>query len=140
MPTPSAMALARQLGIIDDVQLYPNVNVEQLAELYRNASVFVLSSDEEGLGIVILEAMASGIPVVSTDCGGPSTAVEHGVTGFLTPVGNEEAMAVTLARLLKNVALRRHMGSNARRAAVEKFSTKVAGEKFLQKYEELLCS
>ena len=64
---------------------------DELVELYRGAALLALSSDEEGLGLVILEAMASGIPVVSTACGGPQTSVVDGETGFLTPVGDAAA-------------------------------------------------
>ena len=61
--------------------------------------MFLLSSNEEGLGLVIGEAMAAGLPVVSTRCGGPETFVVEGVTGYLTPVGDAQAMALKIAEL-----------------------------------------
>ncbi len=110
----------------------------ELADLYRHAMFFVLPSDEEGIGIVLLEAMASGLPVVSTCCGGPETAVLDGETGFLTPVGDAQALADAMQHLLDNPALRRRMGQAGRRIAEERFSLDVTGKVFLRKYDELL--
>ncbi len=111
---------------------------EELAALYRNASFFVLSSNEEGLGIVILEAMASGLPVVSTACGGPATAVSEGETGLLTPIGDAQALAAAMEKLVREPALRERMGREGRRVAEERFSLAAAGKVFLKKYDELL--
>src|SRR5262249_50717327 len=73
LPSASAQRLLEDLGIGEKVHLLGEKNTGEVAELYRDAMLFVLASDEEGLGIVVVEAMASGLPVVSTDCGGPST-------------------------------------------------------------------
>lgn len=131
-------ALAKKLGIADFVDVYQGVSDEKLAELYRRASLFVLPSDEEGLGIVILEAMASGLPVVSTRCGGPETAVDEGETGYLTPVGDADALAQAMAGLLKDSMLRERMGQAGRLRAENRFSMETAGEAYLEKYDELL--
>ena len=106
--------------------------------LYRHASLFVLSSDEEGLGIVILEAMASGLAVVSTACGGPETAVVQGETGLLTPVGNVDALAAAIQELVDNPELRRSMGRAGRRRAETTFSMEQTSKVFLEQYERLL--
>jgi len=111
-----------------------------LAELYRNALFFVLSSNEEGLGIVILEAMASGLPVVSTACGGPATSLVHGETGLLTPVGDARALADAMQTLLGDSDLRRRMGTEGRRVAEERFSLAAAGKVFLDSYDEVFST
>ena len=139
-PTYVDMQYAEELGITKDLIVQQNVSMEELAQLYRNALVFVLSSDEEGLGIVILEAMASGIPVVSTDCGGPSMAIQNGVTGFLTPVGCADELATSILQLIENDDLRRQMGRVARRVSVERFSLEATSRVYLNAYEELLFS
>ena len=112
---------------------------EELAALYRGAMMLVVPSDEEGLGIVILEAMASGIPVVSTRCGGPEMAVTEGITGFLTPKGDAKALRDAILRLAGDVGLRRTMGENAVDRAREVFSLQAVGNRFLGLFRALSC-
>lgn len=137
-PSAADWAFAEAQGIASAIDVYHNVSRGVLADLYRNAALFVLSSDEEGLGMVILEAMASGIPVVSTRCGGPETAVIEGETGYLTPVGDANALAEKIQYLLERPTLREQMGRRARQVVEEKFSLEAAGRVYLQKYDELL--
>ena len=126
------------LGITGRVRFLGERHGEALADLYRNAQFFVLSSDEEGLGIVILEAMASGLPVISTNCGGPATAVVDGETGFLTPVGDADSLAHAIQRLAEHAELRRHMGDAGRKVVERQFSLAAAGQIFLDKYDKLV--
>jgi glycosyltransferase involved in cell wall biosynthesis len=107
---------------------------EELAELYRRATMLVVPSDEEGLGIVILEAMASGVPVVSTRCGGPETAVVDGVTGLLTPVGDAGALSAAILRVAGDRSLRRRLGEGALARARDVFSITAVGGQFLDLY------
>jgi glycosyltransferase involved in cell wall biosynthesis len=137
-PVASDQEYAVSLGIADQIDIHGSVTLQQLAELYRGASIFVLPSDEEGLGIVILEAMASGLPVVSTDCGGPATAVVKGETGYLTPVGDATAMAEALQRLIEAPSLRQRMGQAGRKVAEDRFSIAAAGQAYLEQYDALL--
>jgi len=138
-PRESAWATAKSLGITDHIDVHVEVPEEKLVRLYRNASLFVLSSKEEGLGLVIAEAMASGIPVVSTDCGGPSTLVEEGETGYLTPVGNPEALAERMEKILRDPEHARALGRRGRERIESHFSEEAAGEKFLSVYNHLLA-
>ncbi|MDQ1637029.1 MAG: hypothetical protein QOF62_368 [Pyrinomonadaceae bacterium] len=130
----------QNIGLANQVHLVGPKQSEELAELYRNAMFFVLSSNEEGLAIVILEAMASGLPVVSTDCGGPATAIADGETGFLTSVGDVDALAAAMEKLLNDQALCERMGREGRRVAEERFSLSAAGKVFLDTYEDVLTS
>lgn len=127
---------ANSLG--NHVDTYNNVTIDKLGDLYRNAALLVLSSNEEGLGIVILEAMASGIPVISTRCGGPETAVIENETGYLTPIGNVDALAQRMEDLWANPDLREQMGKKAHKIIETRFSLRVAGDAYLQKYAEIL--
>jgi len=136
--TSSDWQFSQDIGIADRIQVFRNVPVEQLRDLYRASSLFVLPSNEEGLGIVILEAMASGLPVVCTDCGGPATAVIPGVTGLLTPVGDADALARAMYTILKNPLLAEQMGRAGRERAEKYFSIESAGRVFLHTYDLLL--
>ncbi len=138
-PTLKDWELADKLGIVDHVTFKDNLPTPALAELFRGASFYVLSSDEEGLGIVILEAMASGVPVVSTDCGGPAISVVEGETGFRVPCGDAEKLAGRMADLLRDEDLRQRMGQKARDRAVEHFSLQATAKKFIDYYDRALA-
>lgn len=138
-PTTEDMAYAARLGIEQHLLIKQGVSLENLLELYQNASLFLLSSNEEGFGFVILEAMACGLPVISTSCGGPETLVRDGLTGYLTPVGDAEAMSRKILALHAEPDLRRKMGSAARARAVDKFSLAATGRVFLNHYDRLLA-
>jgi glycosyltransferase involved in cell wall biosynthesis len=137
-PRPKDWRRAEELGIRHRVRFHERVERSRLAELYRQASLFVLSSSEEGLGIVLLEAMASGLPVVSTATEGAREAVEDGVTGILTPVGDASALFRAMDRLLGDSKLRGRMGSKGRVRAENRYSREAAGRRFLAGYRELL--
>ena len=137
-PTEATWARAEELGVRDRIVFRRDVSRDELAQLYRSASVYVLSSDEEGLGVVILEAMASGLPVVSTDCGGPSTSVVHGETGLLVPRSDPEALASALESLFADSALRSRMGAAGRARAEEHFSLETTGKHFIDWYDRAL--
>jgi glycosyltransferase involved in cell wall biosynthesis len=137
-PGAAELDYLRSLPVAGRVRVVTDVSADELAAWYRGASAFVLSSAEEGLGMVILEAMASGLPVVSTDCGGPATSVVPGETGLLTPVGDPAALAHALARVLDDPVAARRMGEAGRARAEREFALEVAGERFLGVYDALL--
>lgn len=84
-------AAARQAGVEDRVAL-PGF-VDDPKAYYEAADLFLMSSDFEGFGNVLVEAMRAGLPVVSTDCGGPREILDGGVHGYLVPVNDEVALA-----------------------------------------------
>jgi glycosyltransferase involved in cell wall biosynthesis len=93
--------LAAELGVSEDVDL-PGFVPNPLPYMAR-AAVFVLSSLWEGFGNVLVEALACGCPVVSTDCpSGPAEILDHGRYGRLVPVGDDSAMAEAIAATLKS--------------------------------------
>jgi phosphatidyl-myo-inositol alpha-mannosyltransferase len=86
------------------------VSADRLPRLYRSANVFCApSTGFEALGIVLLEAMASGVPIVATDIDGYRTVVSHGAEGFLVPPRDSAALADAIGDLLTNPARRRAM-------------------------------
>jgi glycosyltransferase involved in cell wall biosynthesis len=121
----------RRWGIRDHVVVLGPRRGEELAEFYRNAGCFALSSDQEGLAIVVIEAMASGLPVVCTRCGGPEMLVEDGVTGFLSDVGDAEVFARNLETVVTTSKMREQFGLVARRIAEQRYSLSMAGKPFL---------
>jgi glycosyltransferase involved in cell wall biosynthesis len=139
-PTDEAWTRAEALGIRDAVTLREDVSMEELVRLYQTAALYVVSSNEEGLGLTILEAMASGRPVVSTACGGPSTTVLDGETGRLVPVGDAEALAAAMDDILRTPERADAMGKRGRERVEQHFSKTATGQRFLEVYDQLLAS
>jgi len=104
--------VARNEGIEAQVHFLGYVGAEELPLLYSSADVFSLTSHYEGFGLVLLESMACGTPVVATNVGGISTAVQDGETGFLIPPV-ETSFAERMERLA-DAELRERMGADAR--------------------------
>jgi glycosyltransferase involved in cell wall biosynthesis len=124
--------LAQELGISDDVDFLGFV-VDAPAYMKR-CTVFALSSRYEGLPVALIEAMACGVPVVSTDCpSGPAEIITHGRDGLLVPVGDSVAMAGALKLLLDTPELRERLG-----VAGQKRASHFTVENLLPQYEELL--
>src|SRR5690606_20518716 len=113
---------AKQLGVQDSVKLLGWVTGERKANLLSSASVFCLPSYNEGLPMSLLEAMASGLPVVTTPVGGIPEAVTDGREGYLVEPGDVGSLADKLRALIDNRILAREMGQEARKKALEKYS------------------
>jgi len=124
-------AAARIPGF-ERVKFYPATS--DLRPFYRQASVLVLSSVREGLPNVILEGMASGLPVAATAVGGIPEVVEQGHTGFLSPSGDANALAGSLIRLLSDEETRLAMAASARSVAEKEYSMAA----MVARHEELL--
>jgi colanic acid/amylovoran biosynthesis glycosyltransferase len=110
------------LDLRKHVQLHGSVGQERVRDLMCRADVFLLSSLSEGVSNAALEAMACGLPVVTTDCGGMRELVSDGIEGFVVPPRQPEAMTRELARLATNPKLRERLGRAARRTTVERFN------------------
>jgi phosphatidylinositol alpha-1,6-mannosyltransferase len=115
---PSLEKLAVECGVAGRV-LFPGSRAGSLRGCYEAADVFVMPSRQEGFGIVFLEAMAAGKPVVGAACGGAIEAVADGETGFLIDYGDVPALETRLAALLADDGLRRRMGEAGRRKTEE---------------------
>ncbi|NOY78566.1 MAG: glycosyltransferase, partial [Calditrichaeota bacterium] len=118
-----------QEGGAKNIHLLPPTS--RMPAVYPRASLLVVSSHFEGFSNTILEAGASGVPVVATRVGGNPEAVESGVDGILVPPKNPEAMARAILDLLADPKKRTAMGQAARRKVHERFSL----EKMVQTME-----
>lgn len=136
-PSPESWRLVAELGLRECVEYRGAVDASELPALYQGASAFVLSSDEEGLGIVVLEAMASGLPIVATACIGPTETVAHEREGLLVPVGAVTELARALARVAGDPTLRRRLSDAARLRAVGEFSFERAAARLGAVYRHL---
>ena len=132
----AATELANKLGVLQDIVFLGKL--ESVAELISCADLFLLPSEQESFGLVALEALASGVPVVGTGGSGLAEVVDDGVTGFLHPVGNVEGMAASGVRLLRDADLWASFSQAARAAAVERFSAELVVPMYEQFYEEVL--
>lgn len=116
---PEYQQLIESLGLQEVVDLPGYIN--DIPSKIINASVFVLSSDYEGMPNALAEAMALGVPCVSTDCpvGGPRFLIKDKENGLLVPVNNPDALAAAINKLLSNPALAESIGRQATRIADE---------------------
>ncbi|MDI3488527.1 MAG: hypothetical protein PWR26_1244 [Methanosarcinales archaeon] len=110
---------------------------KMLKGLYAVCDVFVLPSLEEGFGMVLTEAMASGKPLVGTRVGGIPMQIRDGWNGFLVEPANEEQLAERIEYLIENEEERKRMGKNSRRLAEEEFSWERIAKRYVEVYEEV---
>jgi glycosyltransferase involved in cell wall biosynthesis len=115
-----------------------NLKDDELPAVYNCADVFVLPSIQEGQGIVLLEAQASGKPVVAFNIGGVNETVQNKETGFLVNRGNVDELADALLKLLTDKALREKMGSKGHRFVSENYTWDICAQKMLKIYNEAL--
>ncbi len=123
---------ARKLGVEDRVDFLGFI--EDMPSFFMSLDIFLLSSDYEGFGYVVAEAMASRKPVVAFDIKSSAEIIDHEKTGYLTGSGNVKEMTARVIELEKNSRLREQMGSEGRRRVEELF----AFEKKQEEIKELL--
>jgi glycosyltransferase involved in cell wall biosynthesis len=99
--------------------------IENPAGALASTDVLVLPSDAEGFGLVLIEAMAAGVPVVGTNVPGIRDVIANGVNGLLVPVRNPGALADAIARLLSDSALRQKLVAGGIKAVQERFTWQI---------------
>lgn len=104
---------AATLGLLPDKIRFLG-SITDMSSIYQQGTIFVLTSDHEGTPNVLLEAMATGLPVVATNVGGVPEVVRHGQTGFLVPCDDMKAQLDAISQLVENPGLRAEMGARAR--------------------------
>lgn len=111
---------------------------EDMPFVFSQAHIVVLPSYREGLPKVLLEAAASGKPIVTTDTSGCREVVRDNVNGFLVPVKDAEGLAEAISKLIKDESLRKNMGRASRRIAEQEFSSDQVIGQTLNVYQELV--
>ncbi len=131
--------LANTLGIEDRVIFEGNVT--HVAEHIEKAGIFVLASDHEGMPNSLIEAMALGLACISTDCpcGGPADLIQNGENGILVPVGDKDAMAQAIRKLIEDDDLRERIGVKATELQ-ERLSPDVVNAKWKEYFERVIGS
>lgn len=121
---------AERLGIASHTEFVGSRAAGDMPAVYRRAKVLVLPSttDAEAFGIVLIEAMASGLPVVASDVGGIPNVVESQRTGLLVPPGDIDALAEALVHLSHNPEVAARMGATGRLTAVRRYNPEQLAE------------
>ncbi len=122
--------LAETLDVQHSVDFIPPVKT--LGPVYQHAQIYCMSSRAEGFPMVLLEAMAAGLPAVSFDCTGPDVIIRDGVDGFLVKQNYTDRFAKKLEELMRHEPLRKKLGEQAK-TVVERFSL----QNYLDAYENL---
>ncbi len=129
-------ARANRLGLMEKIRFLGWQGREAMPGLYREADIFVFPSRDEGMPNAVLEAMASGLPVVATRISGNEELVRHDETGLLVPPEDTAALGQALARLLSRTEDRAAMGEGARRLAETEYSWKSVARRYLDLCKE----
>jgi glycosyltransferase involved in cell wall biosynthesis len=119
---------AKKLGVEGRTTFAGTISDEELKHYYQSCSFLVLPAvydskgDTEGLGVVLLEAMSYGKPVIASNVGGITDIVIDQKNGFLVPPANSEMLAQALVKMTSDKELRKALGSRARKTVDEKFN------------------
>jgi len=111
---------SRDLGVEESVRFFPFT--EEIPMLMNSLDLFLLPSEAETFGLVNIEAMASGVPVIATEAGGVPEIIQHGENGMLFRPGDAEAAAGFIKLLAENHDLRDRMGKQARQDALNRYA------------------
>jgi N-acetyl-alpha-D-glucosaminyl L-malate synthase BshA len=134
--------VAREMG--QEFGIHDRINfigiVDRVAPLLARADLFLLPSSTESFGLVALEAMASGVPVIASNVGGIPEVIEHERTGFLAPVGDVDAMSAYAIDLLQNEKKHRKFGMEAQEQARLKFDYRLIVPQYEDLYKRALNS
>jgi glycosyltransferase involved in cell wall biosynthesis len=131
-------SMVNKYGLNRNVIFYGRISKTKLSDLCALADVFVLPSTSEGHSIALLEAMASGLPIVTSDIEGNKESVEDGVNGLLFKNANREELAEKLAVVLTDQKLKQSMSAKSSEMYLKKFSTKIQIDNYLKIYGSLL--
>ncbi|MDY6796175.1 MAG: glycosyltransferase [Actinomycetota bacterium] len=112
----------------------------KLAAYYNASNVFLHAANAENLPLTVLEAQACGIPAIVTEVGGVPEIIQDGVTGFLVPRGDSEAMAATVIEMLNNRELRRKVGMDAAREVLRSYTLDLQADRYISWYRDIINS
>lgn len=131
-----ALGLAAELGVAERITHLGNQST--VRPFFGISDLLLFPSESESFGLAAAEAMSCEVPVICADAGGLSEVVAEGETGFLSPVGDDQAMAEAALRLLRDPSRRRAMGKAGRRRIQEHFSPELIVPRYEMCYESVL--
>lgn len=123
---------------ICNVEMVGYVEQEDLMRIYQNAGIFIFPSHYEGLPTAILEAMASGLPIVTTDVSGCHDLIKNGYNGLLVPSEDPDKLYQAMSKLLHEPKFAEYLGKNARLSAEKEYSWTIITEKIEALYKNVL--
>jgi mannosyltransferase len=124
-------------GLTDRILFLGERPPEELPAWFRRMSIYVFASRNEGFGLTLLEAMASGAALVASRAGAAEVVVEDGATGVLVPPGDVDALTAALEPLMADPALAAQLGARARQAVVERHSIEAEARAIVQVYRQV---
>lgn len=136
--------LVRSLDIDNIVKILDPKDQQEIVEILNNSHIFLAPSvtsqkgDQEGIPVVLMEAMASGLPVVSTQHSGIPELVENGVSGFLVPERDVDALAEKLGYLIEHPEIWAKMGKSGRTYVEEHYNIDKLNDRLVEIYQQLL--
>jgi N-acetyl-alpha-D-glucosaminyl L-malate synthase BshA len=133
-----AELLVGQLGLRDKVDFVGSQ--QDVAETLRNADLLLSTSETESFGLTIAEAMSCEVPVVATSVGGVPEVIEHGVTGFLAPLGDIQCLAESAIQILRCPKRYAAIGKAGRERILKHFEMNEITNQYLQLYQQVLNS
>ena len=135
---PAALERLRSLGLADRVTA-PGL-VEDLAEVLPLGDLLLLPSRHESFGLIALEAMSCGVPVIATNRGGTDEFIDDGVNGFLRDPDDVEGMAAAALSVLGDPEFHRHLREEVRRDTVETFGARCVLKTYIDLYDQVLAT
>jgi glycosyltransferase involved in cell wall biosynthesis len=136
---PQLEGLSQRLGVGSRVTFPGAIGQDQIKGLYEGAQIFCLPSFAEGVPVVLMEAMAMGLPVVSTSIAGIPELIDNEHTGLLVPPGRPDMLADALEQLLIDPDLRCRLGSSAREKVIEDFNSQQSARQLYALFAQMLA-
>jgi glycosyltransferase involved in cell wall biosynthesis len=133
------VTLIKHLGLEDSVYINTFSLSKEMPELYRLAEVIAYpSSSEEPFGLTMLEAMASGKPIVVTESGGMPEIIKDDINGYVVPKGNHEDLAEKIIKLMSDGKLRKKLGETGRQEVERMYTRRIYAENIFKVYEDAI--
>jgi mannosyltransferase len=143
--TPEQMAFANGLkkrieatGLQSRIVITGELPIEEVQRWYQRLTIYAFTSRNEGFGLTLIEAMSAGAALVASRAGAAELAVEHGVSGVLTPSGDVDALVAALEPLMRDPASAAEMGERGRARVLQKFSLDAEANGIAEVYRRLV--